>query len=191
LTTRLILVSHALTRWNVAGRIQGHTDIPLNTDGLKMSQALAQKLSCETIHAIYTSDLQRAVQTARATATQKFLPIIQDKGLREGRSSDQERSSRYPTLPFDVEVETITDLRKRIRKTLTRICQTHDHQTVLAVSHGGALEYFIKDLLDESGTGLSAYHGIRMALNRFSYAAEKFTITRLNEADFLTAGIGR
>jgi hypothetical protein len=59
------------------------------------------------------------------------------------------------------------------------------------VSHGGALEYFIKDLLNESKEGLSAYHNIRMALNRFSYAAEKFTITRLNEDDFLTIGMGR
>ncbi|MBT4877414.1 MAG: histidine phosphatase family protein, partial [Desulfobacula sp.] len=30
MSCRLILVSHALTQWNIEGRIQGHTDVPLN-----------------------------------------------------------------------------------------------------------------------------------------------------------------
>ena len=148
MSTQLILVSHALTQWNVEGRIQGHTDVPLNRIGQKMARCLAKHLAPETIHAIYTSDLKRAYQTAVPTAKQKFLKIVPDIRLREGRSINQERSAIYPTLPYFKEVETKADLYLRTSAALSQIALSHDGQTVLVISHGGSLDIFITGLLE-------------------------------------------
>ncbi len=185
MATQLILVSHALTQWNIEGKIQGHTDVPLNHLGKKMAQCLAKNLINETIHAVYTSDLKRAYQTAWPTAEQKDLRIISDSRLREGRSIIQERSLRYPTLPFQKEVETKTDLLCRMTNVLTEIAQFHNDQTVLVVSHGGSLYFFITQLLKKSENNLLTYKGRRMALNRFRYDESNWYCVSLNEDNFL------
>jgi len=184
LTTQFILISHALTRWNIEGRIQGHTDVPLNRYGRKMAGWLAKRLTLENIHAVYTSDLKRAYQTAKPTAEQKSLEIIQDIRLREGRSINQEHSTIYPTLPFSKEVETEIDLRLRMAAALSNIARSHDDQTVLVVSHGGSLDIFINRILEEANETLIKYKGIRMALNRIRYDAGFWHCIRLNEDNF-------
>ncbi|MBT3176010.1 MAG: histidine phosphatase family protein [Desulfobacula sp.] len=184
MSCRLILVSHALTQWNIEGRIQGHTDVPLNNEGRTMAQCLAKRLARETIHAVYASDLKRSVQTAKPTAEQKSLEIILDIRLREGRSINQERSDTYPTLPFSREVETETDLYQRMTAALSDIARSHDGQTVLVISHGGSIEVFINHFLEKTREILIRYQGIRMALNRLRYDSGRWQCIRLNEDDF-------
>lgn len=184
MATQIILVSHALTQWNIDGRLQGHTDVPLNYWGVKMAGCLAKQLATETIHAIYTSDLKRAWQTAWPTAEQKSLRIIQDIRLREGRSILQERSPLYQTLPFSPEVETKTGLIARMTEILSEISLAHAHQTVLVVSHGGSLDLFIHRLLETSENKLLTYKGIRMALNRIQYDTGKWHCLSLNELGY-------
>lgn len=182
---QIILVSHALTQWNVEGRLQGHTDVPLNLQGKKMAECLAIRLAREPIHAIYASDLKRAIQTATPVAQQKSLDILQDIRLREGRLLGQETSSIYPTLPFDQAVETRADLSLRMAAVMSHIGQSHEGETVLVVSHAGALNVFISDLLEKSGGNRLQYLGIRMALNRFRYDSKTWHSICLNEDNFL------
>jgi len=82
--TRIILIRHGETEWNRLHRFQGRSDIPLNEKGQRQARALAQALSSDEITAIYTSPLQRAVETARHIAT--FHPsviLIEEPGLLE------------------------------------------------------------------------------------------------------------
>ncbi len=185
MTTQFILVSHALTQWNIDGKIQGHTDVPLNNAGKKMALSLAKRLEKDTIHAIYTSDLKRAYQTAKPIAEQKSLDINQRIRLREGRSINQERSSIYPTLPFPKEVETQKDLCQRMDSIISDIALSHDNQTILVVSHGGSLEIFINHILEKTNEAGIKYKGIRMALNRIQYKNGQLFCIHLNEDDFL------
>src|SRR5690606_31771182 len=66
--TIFYLVRHGETAWNIQGRWQGHTDIALNAAGYAQAQLLAQRLHDEGSHfdVIYSSDLQRAWETASA-----------------------------------------------------------------------------------------------------------------------------
>ena len=184
MSTQILLISHALTQWNLEKRIQGHTDVPLHPLGRKMAGWLAGHLVAETIHAVYSSDLKRAYQTAWPVAEQKSLKVIQDIRLREGRCITQERSEIYPTLPFALEVETESDLRNRMAAVLSEIALAHNDQTVLVVSHGGSLEMFINHLLGKSEEKLLKYKGIRMALNRIRYDAGNWHCISLNESFF-------
>ena len=57
---KLILIRHGRTDWNVQGRVQGRTDIPLDETGRRQAAAVAQRLSGIRLNAIYASPLTRA-----------------------------------------------------------------------------------------------------------------------------------
>ena len=59
----MVMIRHAPTAWNAAGRIQGHTDVPLSGDGRR---ALAGRRLPERFGAyrVHSSPLARAVETA-------------------------------------------------------------------------------------------------------------------------------
>ena len=63
--TRLWMVRHGETDWNLEGRFQGQADPPLNANGLAQASELADLLVEAGIQAIYSSDLQRAALTAQ------------------------------------------------------------------------------------------------------------------------------
>lgn len=81
--TDILLIRHGETAWNAVRRIQGHLDIPLNEAGIKQADALGRALTTEKLDAIFSSDLQRASQTAAAIAQYQHQDFTQDPRLRE------------------------------------------------------------------------------------------------------------
>ena len=81
--TRLLIIRHGETAWNAERRIQGHTDIPLNDTGPQQARALAEALTDSPIHAVYSSDLQRAEETGRIIAASHDAKVITTPQLRE------------------------------------------------------------------------------------------------------------
>jgi 2,3-bisphosphoglycerate-dependent phosphoglycerate mutase len=79
----LFLFRHGQTDWNREGRLQGHTDTPLNATGLVQAEALAQRLLAHRLDAVVSSDLTRALTTARIIAEVSEVPLLTDPGLRE------------------------------------------------------------------------------------------------------------
>ena len=77
------LIRHGLTDWNTEMRIQGHTDIPLNSHGRKQAELLAERMKNEDWDYIYTSDLGRARETAEHIGTLKQIEVSTDPRLRE------------------------------------------------------------------------------------------------------------
>lgn len=153
--TRLIFVRHGQTIWNDLGKYQGHTDIPLNTVGISQAQKTAQRLAREDIHAIYSSDLMRAQQTAEIIGARHNLAINYFPDLREINFGQwegkiyQEIVKEYPQLlkqwiedPEKLKIpegETFGELRERAFKAINSILENHDQETVLIVTHGGTI----------------------------------------------------
>jgi probable phosphoglycerate mutase len=87
---KLALLRHGPTDWNAAGRIQGHTDIPLSSAGLARMAALRLPFPANRV---YASPLLRARQTAEALALAD--PVLdarlmeQHWGQWEGLTRDQ------------------------------------------------------------------------------------------------------
>lgn len=183
--TQIILISHALTQWNMDNKDQGHVNTPLNPCGFRMVEALAEKLQDEHIDAVYSSDLLRAYQTAKPLAMSKGLPVVQLVCLRECRKIVKDTGG-YEMLPFSVDVESREDLRKRVVEGITRIAADHDGKSVLIVSHEGAVRQFIAHLQEQPGSRVPDYTNRRSSINRFVYEDGYWTCTVMNDADYLT-----
>ncbi len=79
----LFVFRHGETDWNREGRLQGHTDTPLNSTGLAQAEALADRLRTHRLDVVVSSDLTRALTTGRIIAEMSGVPLIADHGLRE------------------------------------------------------------------------------------------------------------
>jgi probable phosphoglycerate mutase len=79
----LVLVRHGETDWNLSGRAQGHSDIPLNATGRRQARAVARVMATFRPSRLWSSDLDRAYQTAEAIAETTGLAVECDRRLRE------------------------------------------------------------------------------------------------------------
>lgn len=181
--TRLIAVRHGETAWNRVSRIQGHTDIPLNDAGLWQARQVGEAVAAEGIDAIYSSDLQRAADTARAIGQAAGVPVQLDVALRErhfgeleGLTHDEintrwpEQARRWRGRDPDYGPqggETLKDFHARCVGALTRLAQRHPGQTVVLVAHGGVLDCFYR-----------AANGVDLSVPR-SWTIGNATINRL------------
>ena len=150
--TRILLARHGETDWNRVGRWQGHADPPLNDAGRGQAAELAERLAGDGIAAIYSSDLVRASQTAHVVADRLGLAVVEEAGLREidvGSWSGLTRAEveqRFPEgyarwLRGDIghDGETREELSERVVGAVERIAASHPGDTILAVTHGGAI----------------------------------------------------
>lgn len=83
LTRPFYLLRHGQTDWNLEGRYQGHSDVPLNATGLAQAEAAAPRLAAVPIDRIVVSPLIRALKTAAVVAEQIGKPLHVERGLIE------------------------------------------------------------------------------------------------------------
>jgi broad specificity phosphatase PhoE len=81
--TELLLIRHAQSEWNAAGRWQGLGDPPLSSLGREQARRLAERLAAQPIDRLICSDLRRAVETAEAIGEALGLVPQPDAALRE------------------------------------------------------------------------------------------------------------
>jgi len=157
--TELLLARHGETDWNVDRRLQGHTNVPLNTAGLEQARALAASLARVRLAAVYSSDLARARDTAAAVAKAQGLDVTVDRDLRE-RSfgaleglTDAELEARFPGAVGAAlgRTETTAELASRVLASIDRIRERHPARPVLVVSHAGPLRAILGHLAVEHG----------------------------------------
>ncbi len=153
--TTLYLIRHGSTEWNQAGRIQGHLDIPLSKAGRQEAAVLADALAGVPVKSVLSSDLRRAVETARIIAAPHGLDPICDSRLRErdyGRLQGLSRSEVEEQFPVAdrrwgseaereraLGIEAPEKVASRGVEVLTDIVTGSQGRVVAVVSHGGLL----------------------------------------------------
>ncbi len=143
----LALIRHGQTDWNLAGRMQGRTDIPLNDTGRAQALAAASALAAEPWDAVVSSPLGRARETAAIIAGELRLPlggaydelIEQEFGVAEGVLVS-ELHARWPNRNADG-MEPDAEVGPRGIRGLERIAHDHPGRRVLAVAHGTLVRY--------------------------------------------------
>jgi probable phosphoglycerate mutase len=137
--TTLLLVRHGETDWNAAGRLQGHTDTPLNELGRRQALTLAEELSGHGIEAVYSSDLARARATAEIVGRRLGLPVVLDPGLREKDWGTWEGLTGAEREGVELVGEPTEAHRERMLRSLRSIAALHPGGRVLVVTHGGSM----------------------------------------------------
>jgi len=137
--TTLVLVRHAETDWNVDGRLQGHTDRPLNAYGRRQAGELAERLASEELAAIYASDLARARETAEIVGSRLGLTVVLDPDLRERNWGTWEGLTPPEREVVAFEGESPAEHRERIMRAVRRIAERHPGERVAVVTHGGSM----------------------------------------------------
>ncbi len=154
--TRICFIRHGETDWNVARRIQGHTDIPLNETGRAQALAMAFNAAHQHFRAIYSSDLMRTMETAQVLAQREDQDVKPFAQLRERHYgvfqgiTAAEGAERYPQayahyvardLDYDFETgESLRALAERVSQGIDWLVRHHSGQTIAAVSHSGVLD---------------------------------------------------
>lgn len=151
-----ILLRHGLSLTNNTKRFTGQTDVPLHEQGV-----LQAKTACEYIRThfhvdcIYSSDLSRAINTAKPLAETLDLEIHTTPAFREidvgcwAYHNFEEIESLYPAqyqawkqdyygAPYG-DGESFEQLTKRVENALHEIANIDDGKTVLIATHGGAI----------------------------------------------------
>jgi broad specificity phosphatase PhoE len=153
--TVFLLIRHAESTWNAAGRWQGQADPPLSERGRRQAAGLARDLAGERVDCLVASDLARARETAAILAETWGLRLRLDPSLRELdvgawtgltrveiRAREAEALSRFESGVPDARPgggESRRELRRRVRAAVAGIAATHVGQRVALVTHLGAV----------------------------------------------------
>jgi probable phosphoglycerate mutase len=198
-TTEILIVRHGQTPWNVERRIQGWRDIELNENGHLQAKALAYFLAEQhrqpeqRIDAVYSSDLLRAQQTAKAVAQSLTLPLQLIEGIRERNYGVLEgvpfdRMHEHDPVTAQVweerhpdgiipDGETLRQFHQRITQSLHTVATNHPGQRVVVVTHGGAMDIIWRQA---TGTDLQTPRKallLNASINKIGITAQQPTAT--------------
>ncbi len=151
--TTILLARHGESDWNRAGRWQGHADRPLTDLGREQARVLAERLASTELDAVYSSDLERARETAAIVAQPHRLPVRELAALREvdvGSWSGLTRAEAEQRFPDGYrrwlggregwkDGETYEQLGERVVGAVLTIAAHRLGERVLIVAHGGSI----------------------------------------------------
>lgn len=163
--TRLLLIRHGETAWNIEGRLQGWQNSSLSELGMAQARRLAQSLVGLDPPVLMTSDAGRALATAGAIGEAIGRTPIADSRLREISFGELE-GHVSSTLPPEVQAvrerlmgmdptctqafpggESPADVSKRVWSCLNEVASRHAGEYVVIVSHGGVLACVLRTVL--------------------------------------------
>ncbi len=202
MNTLLFAVRHGETEWNSIEKYQGHLDSPLTDNGIKQAQLLANGLIAKNIDLLYSSDLGRALQTAKIIAKKISLPIHSDARLRERHLgliqglTKKEFAEKYPqeaalfnTGDPDYIVPGGESARQRFRRCLDCAEDLARHnlgQRILIVAHGGVLSSFFYQATNTPLTEPRRFSLFNASINAFSISAGQWHLNTWGEITHLS-----
>jgi probable phosphoglycerate mutase len=164
--TELTFIRHGETDWNLQQRFQGQIDVPLNATGRAQAARLAARLAATPADLLFSSDLQRARETAAPLASAWALPVQTVPGLREQnfgvlegldvptiRAQHPELWSEWLVHHADFALpggESLRQFSAHVLAAVAALAGQHAGRRLAIVTHGGVL-----DMLWRSAHGLS------------------------------------
>lgn len=153
-TTKLYLIRHGETEQNKTGILMGSTDTPLNDQGREQARQLRDRVNALAVDTIFSSPLQRAVETATLVFGEQ-APIITDSSIQEFHFGEWEGmhfaeiAKRYPDIwqlwLTDWEKthipggEVFAAFQQRVIGFVEEMVSYHPGKNLAIVSHGGCI----------------------------------------------------
>lgn len=200
--TTVLLIRHGETEWNILGKFQGSTDIPLSDEGMRQAAMLRDRLNGEFDY-IYASPLKRAYATAQVICekTGKTVDIAED--MREINFGQWEGltikgiAEKYPDIfdswrndkkegRFCGGDNSTLNASIRARNCIMEIVNKHPGKKIAIVAHGGIIK---AGLIGIFGWDMSMYHKIALGntcINTITFNEDmKPALVGLNDTNHL------
>jgi broad specificity phosphatase PhoE len=201
--TSIYLVRHGQTAWNKEEIFRGRTDVPLDETGLRQAELVGQYFKGMEIHAIYSSPLSRAWQTAQKIAQFHNLQVEPLEGIvdmsfgnweghphQEIRKIDSETYRQWVESPQLVKLpggEGLDDVRMRAMTALGEVIRKHQDQTIILVSHRVVCKVLICAILGLDNSHFWQIAQDTTAINLIQYKNGKYILSLMNETCHLKA----
>ena len=158
--TRLLLIRHAQTEWNIQRRFQGHGDSPITEEGQEQLQRLKSRLAGLEFDVVYSSDLRRTMETSKMLSGKQRVeePRLRERGvgILEGLNLEQimaehaEAFRAFRSGDKDHQIEGGESLQIALNRAWTfleEMPEKHPGAELAAVSHAGLIRLICKQIL--------------------------------------------
>ncbi|MBB5335020.1 alpha-ribazole phosphatase [Pectinatus brassicae] len=201
--TKIILIRHGQTTWNIEGRFQGQSDVELMPEGIEQAQKLADSFPLTTLDAVYCSDLKRTRCTAKIIADKFNLPLNTTAQLREMNFGKWEGmffddiNKKWPNAinnffadPLSITIpdgETFSQVQNRAIDAIDNIISNNSGNTIAIVAHGAINRTILSYAANIPFNHIWSVAQSNTAYNIFSYDDEykKFYIHTINNTSHL------
>lgn len=191
--TQICLVRHGETDWNKEGRIQGRTDIPLNSLGRLQAEKCGKYLAESDWDLIISSPLVRAKQTAEIISSYIRQPVItleafmkRGYGEAEGLAA-KERILRFPYCHYPGQ-ESRDSLTKRVMVGIGFIQDHYENKRIILDAHGAVINTILAFISSgEIGSGKTRLHNACLSKLEFQAEENKWVLLKYNEVHHLAA----
>lgn len=202
--TRVLLLRHGETDWNVERRIQGWGPVPLNRQGREQAGLAGEHIAnTYDIDRVVTSDLRRTHETAELVADRLAIDPVPDRAWRErdfgvyqGLPYDDafERHPEFDATRGIVALDATPERGESMRDMVDRVldgwtdllADAHQDETVLVVTHGGPIYVVLGHIRDgDIVTAIAAGHQSNCALNELQVdETGDVTVVRENDTSY-------
>jgi len=195
--TSVYLIRHGQTAWNKEEIFRGRADIPLNEIGFREAELVGEYLKGMEIHAIYSSPLSRARETARRIAqffNLKVQPLVgivdmhfgrwEGRPLKEVQTYDREIYLQWREKPHLVRIpdsESLDEVRVRAMAALGEVIQYHQGKNLVLVSHRVINKVIICGILGIDNSHFWQIGQDTGAINLIQFQEGKYVLSLLNE----------
>ncbi len=198
---KIYILRHGETAWNIEKVFRGQAEVPLNDNGRAQAELAAQYLKDKGIEMVYTSPLERAVETAAAVSGATGLEAVKDDafsgmnfGKWQGRphteikEEDPEKFLDFHHGDGSLRVpggETFQEVMDRGMDGLKSIVEEHPGKTVLIVTHRVVCKLLVLGAL---GAGVGSFWKIKLdtaSVCRLDREKDKWVVRKVNENFYL------
>ena len=199
--TKVYVVRHGQTAWNLEEVFRGRMDIPLDETGKKEVHLSGEALKDQTIHAVYSSPLSRSMETAENIAKFHNLPVTPLEAIIDISYGDWEGVSlqkvreKFPELyalwlrePHKVRFpngETLNEVRLRTLGAIENLVAKHQQETIALVAHRVPNKVICCALLGLDNSHFWRIQQDTASTNLFVYKNEQWIVSFLNDTSYL------
>ncbi len=194
---KLYIIRHGQTDWNIAKKIQGRQDIPLNGRGRYQAGCLKKAMEDRPVTAVFSSPQIRAMETAKAVASSSGSVVIPVKDLMEINYGSWEGKTEEELLQEDRALyeawwshpaetappggESISQVNERCQQAWKEIKPQLTGDAAI-VAHGGLLAHFMEQLLGSESVAVSTVaHNASITTIEYEPETERFTLVEFDD----------
>jgi broad specificity phosphatase PhoE len=199
--TKVYVVRHGQTAWNLEEVFRGRMDIPLDETGKKEVHLAGEALKDETLHAIYSSPLSRSMETAENIAKFQNISVTPLESIIDISYGEWEGvglvevQKKYPDLydlwlnePHNITFpggESLEQVRVRTQNAIDDLLEKHKDENIAIVAHRVPNKVICCSLIGIDNSNFWRIQQDTASTNLFIYKNGQWMISYLNDTSYL------